>query len=371
MASRPDSATRPDRALPDERFMARALDLAREGWGQVAPNPMVGAVVVRDGTIVGEGAHRRFGERHAEVEALAAAGSRARGATMYVTLEPCAHHGKTPPCVEAIVGAGITRVVIATRDPNPEAGGGAAVLAQAGVDVALGPMAADAEELNAPFHHAFRSDRPWITLKMAVSLDAAIADARRRPGWITGPASRARAHHLRAGHDAIAVGMGTVLADDPILTVREAPAPRVPPARVIFSRAGRLPLTARLAQRAQEAPVLVVAASLDPNYEHALRELGVEVMMAGSLPEALRSLRARGIRSILLEGGATMAGEFLSAGLVDRLVLFQAPIVLGRDALGAFAHAPAASPAAAGRWRVVSEERCDDDRMVVMAPADR
>lgn len=351
--------------------MSRALELALLGWGQVAPNPMVGAVVVRDGSVAGEGAHRRFGEAHAEVEALRAAGGKARGATLYVTLEPCAHQGKTPPCTDAIVAAGIRRVVIAARDNSAEAGGGAERLRAAGVEVAFGPGEAASLELNAAFHHAVRSDRPWVTLKLGVSLDAAIADAGRKPGWITGPAARREAHRLRAGHDAVGVGMGTVLADDPLLTVREVASPRVAPLRVVFSRAGRLPLTARLAQRTDEAPVLVFAAAPDPNYDHALRELGVEVAPAGSLPDALRALRARGVRSLLLEGGATIAGEFLAAGLVDRLVLFQAPILLGRDALGAFSRSPGASLATAARWRLVSEGRLDDDRVVVLAPAGR
>jgi len=356
--------------LPDERFMARALELARLGWGQVSPNPMVGAVVVRGDEIVGEGAHRRFGEAHAEVEALEAAGGKTRGATLYVTLEPCVHSGKTPPCTDAIVAAGVHRVVVASRDPNPEAAGGATSLEAAGIDVVFGPGESQAVELNAPFHNAFVSDRPWITLKLGISLDAAIADVSRTPGWITGPGSRRRVHRLRAGSDAVAVGMGTVLADDPLLTVREAPAPRVPPLRVVFSRSGRLPLTSRLAQRVHEAPVLVFATAPDPNYDHALRELGVDVVTASSLAEALRILAARGVRSMLLEGGATMAGEFLAGGFVDRLILLQAPIVLGRDALGAFSRSPGSTPNTASRWRLVSEERIDDDRLVVLAPAD-
>jgi diaminohydroxyphosphoribosylaminopyrimidine deaminase/5-amino-6-(5-phosphoribosylamino)uracil reductase len=351
--------------------MARALELARTGWGQVAPNPMVGALVVRDGEIVGEGAHRAFGAAHAEIEALESAGSKARGATMYVTLEPCTHSGKTPPCADAIIAAGVRRVVVAARDPNPEAAGGVARLKAAGVVVDVGALEADAMELNAPFHHGFHSDRPWVTLKLAVSLDAAIADATRRPGWISGPGSRREAHALRAGHDAVAVGMGTVLADDPLLTVREVPPPRLPPLRVVFSRSGRLPLTARMAQRAHEAPVLVFASAPDPNYEHALRELGVEVATATSLADALHVLSTRGVRSVLVEGGATIAGELLAGGLVDRMVLFQAPIVLGRDALGAFSRAPDMTPDAASRWRVLSERQIDDDRMLVLAPGDR
>ncbi len=355
-------------ARADDRFMARALELALSGWGQVSPNPMVGAVLVRDGTIVGEGAHRRFGSGHAEVEAIAQAGRKSEGATLYVTLEPCGHQGKTPPCVDAIIAARVRRVVIALRDPNPEAAGGARRLVDAGIEVEFGPGADAAAEQNAAWLHSFSGIRPWVTLKLAVSLDAAIADASRQPGWITGAEARSYAHHLRAGHDAIGVGMGTVLADDPLLTVREAPAPRVPPLRVVFSRSGRLPLTARMAQHAQEAPVVTFASSSDPSYDHALRELGVEVVMATSLVDALQTLRERGVRSILLEGGATIAGEFLSAGLVDRLALIQAPIILGRESLGAFSGAPATSPGSARRWRVISERKLGKDRLTILAP---
>ena len=206
-------------AANDESWMGRALELARLGWGQVAPNPMVGAVIANYGSIVGEGAHRRFGESHAEVEALNAAGEHARGATMYVTLEPCTHHGKTPPCADAIIRAGVSRVVVAVRDPNPQAGGGVEQLRAADIHVDVGVRAEEATELNAPFFHAFVSDRPWVTLKLAVSLDGAIAHASRTTSWLTGPESRRRVHELRAGSDAIAVGMGTVLAVDPLVTV--------------------------------------------------------------------------------------------------------------------------------------------------------
>lgn len=353
-------------AAPDESFMCRALELARVGWGRVSPNPLVGAVVVRDGVIVGEGAHREFGGPHAEVEALAAAGARAKGATLYVTLEPCAHQGKTPPCADAVVAAGIARVVAAMRDPNPEAGGGAQRLAERGIPVEFGVLHDEAAELNAAFTNRFASDRPWVTLKLAVSLDGAIAAAGRAPGWITGPEARRRAHVLRAGHDAVAVGMGTVLADDPQLTVRDVTAPRVPPARVVFSRSGRLPLTAKLAQRPDGARILVTAQSSNPNYDHALQQLGVEVVAATSLREALQVLKGRGINSVLVEGGAGIAGALIEEDLVDRLVLFQAPIVLGRGALNAFSALPSLTPDQALRWRVLSEERVGADRMVVL-----
>ncbi|NUQ19755.1 MAG: bifunctional diaminohydroxyphosphoribosylaminopyrimidine deaminase/5-amino-6-(5-phosphoribosylamino)uracil reductase RibD, partial [Gemmatimonadaceae bacterium] len=200
--------------------MRRALALARRGWGQTAPNPMVGAVVVRDGEVVGEGYHARAGEEHAERIALTAAGARARGATLYLTLEPCNHTGRQPPCAPMVAAAGLRRVVIAARDPNPEAAGGIELLERAGVEVVVGVEEDAARELNAAFFHRFASDRPWVILKLAVSLDGAIADAARSRGWLSGRAARREVHRLRAGCDAIAVGIGTAIADDPLLTVR-------------------------------------------------------------------------------------------------------------------------------------------------------
>src|SRR3954466_7672080 len=223
----------------DSAFMRRALGLASRGWGQTAPNPMVGAVVVQAGEIVGEGWHARYGDAHAEVEALRAAGDRARGATVYVSLEPCNHFGKTPPCVDALIAAGVSRVVAATRDPTAPASGGAERLRAAGIDVAFDIEVAAARELNAPFFHAATSDRPWVSVKLALSIDGAIADAGRGPAWLTAKKAGREVHRLRAGSDAVAVGLGTVRADNPELTVRDAPPPRVPPARVVFTRRGQ------------------------------------------------------------------------------------------------------------------------------------
>jgi diaminohydroxyphosphoribosylaminopyrimidine deaminase/5-amino-6-(5-phosphoribosylamino)uracil reductase len=355
----------------EEAHMRRALELARLGIGQTAPNPMVGAVLVRGGVVVGEGYHARFGEAHAEVRALTAAGERARGATMFVTLEPCAHIGKTPPCADAVIRAGVSRVVIAMTDPNRIAAGGVAKLRNAGIDVSIGVLEADAKELNAAYAHALESARPWVTLKMAVSLDCAIADGTQTTTRITAGPARRYAHTLRAAHDAVAVGMGTVRIDDPQLTVREAPAPRVPPTRVIFSRSGRLSLTSTLANSIAQGPVIVTAEALEPEYERALRDHGVEVLIARGIPESLTLLRERGLRSILVEGGAVIAGELLEAGLVDRLVLVQAPIILGRGAVHAFAFAPAMRGADAVRWRVVSREVFGDDIATTYAPPAR
>lgn len=347
--------------------MRRALTLAARGWGQVSPNPLVGAVVVRDGTVVGEGYHHAFGRDHAEVVALAMAGGQARGSTVYVTLEPCTHQGKTPPCTEALLAAGVARVVVAVRDPHAVAAGGVERLRGEGVTVDVGVCEEEARELNAAFLHAVTSVRPWVTLKLAVSIDGAMADHTRRPGWLTGPEARAEVHRLRAQHDAVGVGMGTVFADDPALTVRDARAPRVPPVRVVFSRAGRLPVTSALAATARDVPVLVVAQEIDPAYEATLNEMGVDVVTAASLAEALRVLRSRGMHAIMIEGGARLAGALLFEGLADRLVVFTAPVVLGAGALNAFLLAPAQRAEAAPRLRVVRRQEFGDDLMTVYA----
>jgi diaminohydroxyphosphoribosylaminopyrimidine deaminase/5-amino-6-(5-phosphoribosylamino)uracil reductase len=356
-------------AAPDDgAWMRRALALAERGWGQTAPNPMVGAVVVRDGAVVGEGWHTAYGGAHAEVEALRSAGERARGATMYVTLEPCAHHGRTPPCTEAILGAGIRRVVAAAADPNPVARGGAERLRGDGVEVLMGVEEAAARELNASFFHALASDRPFVRLKLALSLDGALADVTRRPGWITGDGARREGHRLRAGADAVAVGIGTVLADDPRLTVRGVTPPRVPPARVVFDSSARLPLDSALVQTARETPVLVVCWAPEPAHAAALEHAGVELLHAATLPQALRTLRARGVHTLLVEGGAGLASSFMQEALVDRLVIFRAPLVLGAGALGGFGAVPATTIDDAPRWRVVQTARFGDDEMTVYAP---
>ena len=352
----------------DGAWMRRALDLAERGWGHTAPNPMVGAVVVRDGVVVGEGWHARYGTAHAEVEALRSAGERARGATLYVTLEPCNHHGQTPPCTDAILGAGIRRVVAAVADPNPVARGGADRLCSAGVETVLGVEEVAARELNAAFFHAHASDRPFVRLKLALSLDGALADATRAPGWLSGEDARTEVHRLRADSDAVAVGIGTALADDPLLTVRRVPPPRVTPLRVVFDTSARLPLTSRLVRTAREAPVLVVCWAPDPTHAAALEHAGVELLHAASLPHAMRALRARGVRSMLVEGGASLASAMLQEAQVDRLIIFRAPILLGADSLNAFGGLSSATIGAAPRWRLVRSRRLGDDEMTVYAP---
>lgn len=316
--------------------MDRALALAEDGWGQTSPNPMVGAVILAGGEKVGEGYHAIFGGPHAETTAIAAAGDRARGATMYVNLEPCNHHGRTPPCVDAIIAAGISRVVIAARDPNPVAAGGAERLRAAGLAVEIGVRESDARELNAPFFQAATGGRPWITLKLAMSLDGAIASASRNRGWMTGEESTAEVHRMRANSDAIAVGILTAIADDPHLTARTLPPPRMNPLRVVFDRSARLAATSKLARTAREFPTLLVTAP-GVSLPSELEDCGIESIQSRDVAEAIAILKDRGINSILVEGGAGLAASFIAGGSVDRLVIFRAPIVLGEGALNAFA----------------------------------
>ena len=347
--------------------MRRAIAIACGGWGQTSPNPMVGAVLTRDGSVVGEGHHARYGAEHAEPVAISAAGERARGATLYVTLEPCAHQGKRPPCVPAIIGAGIARVVIASRDPNPIAAGGAELLRAAGLEVEIGVCEEEARELNGPFFHRFSSDRPWITLKLAVSLDGAITDAGRSRGWLTGDESRAEVHRQRANSDAIGAGIGTVLADDPLLTVRAAPEPRVPPTRVIFDRGARLPLDSRIMRTIGAAPVTVVTDGSASTREEALQRAGATLIRAEGTHAALRTLRHQGIASLYVEGGAGLAGSLLREGQVDRLVIFRAPLVLGTGSVGAFDGAGSFTLDDAPRFRVVGRQVFGADDMTIYA----
>ena len=356
-------------ATHEETLMRRALALARQAWGQTAPNPMVGAVVVRDGQVVGEGFHEVYGGPHAEVNAIRAAGDRARGATLVVTLEPCRHHGKTPPCTDAIVAAGITRVVIGALDPNREAAGGAALLRQAGIDVEIGILAGESRELNAAFFHAQTSRYPWTTLKLAVSIETAIADARGSTSHLTGLESRQEVHLLRAGHDAIAVGIGTVLADDPQLTVRHVRPARVPLTRVIFDRSLRIPLTAKVVQSATEVPTMVVTRDASSPRAVALLDAGVKVVAAPDLATGFRALRQRGIRSLLVEGGATLAGAVLGDRLAHRLIIFQTPVALGPRALHAFDGASADVLSELEHHPVLERRALGRDVMTTFAPA--
>jgi diaminohydroxyphosphoribosylaminopyrimidine deaminase/5-amino-6-(5-phosphoribosylamino)uracil reductase len=329
---------------------------------------MVGAVVVRDEEIVGEGWHAEYGGPHAEVIALDAAGGRARGSTMYVTLEPCAHAGKTPPCADALVRAGVARVVCAVRDPNPVAAGGAQRLESAGIEVGFGIEEAEARELNAPFFHALISPRPFVTLKLATSIDGALADASGKSRWLTGASARRYVHRLRAGHDAIAVGVGTAIADDPSLTVRTGRPPRVPPARIVFDRRARLPLGSALVRTSRDVRTIVVVADPSSREARTLADAGVHLIASSTLADALPALRSLELRSLLVEGGAELAGALLAEALVDRMIIFQAPVVLGAGARSAFADAPPHALPDAPRWRVIERRAIGQDLMTAYAP---
>lgn len=346
--------------------MLRAIDLAWRGWGRVAPNPLVGCVLLADGEVVGEGWHAEYGRAHAERAALDEAGERARGATAVVTLEPCNHVGQQPPCSEALIAAGVARVLYAADDPNPEAGGGAARLAEAGMAVEPGLLADEARRQQAAFRHRFRvPDRPWTMLKLAMSLDARIADAAGRSQWITGPEAREWVHWLRAGMDAIAAGGATVRADDPQLTARGSVEPRVAPRRVIFAGRGELPAGAALLRSARDPQTIIVAPPGHPQGT-PWTAAGAQVIEAGSLPEAMRLLRRAGITSLLVEGGGRLAGALLAEGLVDRCGLVQAPLFLGAAGVPAVAGWPGAPLDDAASWVVVERRALGRDTLLVL-----
>jgi diaminohydroxyphosphoribosylaminopyrimidine deaminase / 5-amino-6-(5-phosphoribosylamino)uracil reductase len=357
----------------DAALMRRALELAQGGLGGAWPNPMVGALVVRDGVVIGEGFHARHGGPHAEVAALAAAGD-AREATLYVTLEPCSHHGRTPPCTGAILEAGISRVVYAAADPNPRAAGGAELLRQAGVSVTGGVEEAAALRLNAAFFHAHRQPAPWVALKLALSLDGAIAAAPGTRTAITGSEALAHAHRLRASHDAVLVGGGTAAVDDPLLTVREFETARQP-VRVVLSARGRLAAESRLVRSAGEGPVILLCGDgAPPAHLDDLSHRGVSILQLPlndgglDLAAALAALAEYGIRSALVEGGARLGTALLRADLLHRLYLYYAPLLLGPGALPAFA-APAALPP--GRWACWRTERLGSDALITLDPLEK
>ncbi|HZH80102.1 MAG TPA: bifunctional diaminohydroxyphosphoribosylaminopyrimidine deaminase/5-amino-6-(5-phosphoribosylamino)uracil reductase RibD [Gemmatimonadales bacterium] len=348
--------------------MQRALDLARRGWGRVAPNPLVGAVVLSGDAVVGEGYHAEYGGPHAEVVALQAAGERARGATLVVNLEPCAHHGKTPPCTDAIVKAGVTKVVAALSDPDPEARGGAGVLRGKGVTVSIGLLAEAAAALNAPFLFAREQrERPWVALKLATSIDGRIADAAGSSQWVSGEAAREYVHWLRAGFDAIAVGGTTALQDNPRLTVRGPVTPRRPPVRVVFDRRAMLNPSTLLVSGAREVPTWVMSSLEAPvSSVTALEQNGVRVFRPDSLASGLRMLRDAGIESVLCEGGGALGARLLTDGLVDRLYWVQAPVWLGEGAVPAFPGVPPQPLAAAPRWTPVERRVLGSDTLLVL-----
>jgi len=348
--------------------MRRALDLAWRGWGRVSPNPIVGAVVLRGNETVAEGWHAEFGGPHAELNALHAAGENAKGGTLVVTLEPCAHHGKTPPCTDAIRAAGIRRVVAAIRDPDPDARGGFEVLKRAGIETRVGPLAEEAAAQNAPFLFSRQqTDRPYVALKLATSIDGRIADAGGSSQWISGPEARDHVHWLRAGFDAIAVGGTTALMDNPQLTARGGLQPRKPPVRIVFDRRAMLNLGVSLVQTAREVPTWVVASPEAPIANVSVLEgNGVRVFRPETLAQGLAQLRLAGIQSLLCEGGGALGTKLLADGLVDRLYWVQAPVWLGEGAVPAFPGIPAYALADAPRWVVVERRPLGSDTLLVL-----
>jgi diaminohydroxyphosphoribosylaminopyrimidine deaminase / 5-amino-6-(5-phosphoribosylamino)uracil reductase len=322
----------------DERHLLRTVELAAEARGCTSPNPLVGAVIVKNGRTIGEGFHHAAGSPHAEREALAACEEDPAGATMYVSLEPCCHHGRTPPCTEAIVRAGISRVVIASDDPTGKAHGrGLGILRDEGVEVEVrdGGAGAAARLLNQPFRKHAKTGLPHVVWKAAMTLDGKVATGRGDSKWISGDASRARAHRWRAEADAVACGIGTALADDPLLTARVEGVARQP-TRVVFDSEARLPLSSNLVRSAGEVPVIVVCSrAASRTATEALTAAGVEVVRArgdsesARVTDALSELGARDIQSVLLEGGPHLAGAFLDAGEVDEARVFVAPLLVG------------------------------------------
>jgi diaminohydroxyphosphoribosylaminopyrimidine deaminase/5-amino-6-(5-phosphoribosylamino)uracil reductase len=326
----------------DRRHLARAIEIAEQGRGYVSPNPLVGAVLADSDGVIGEGFHGRRGGPHAEVEAIRAAGDHALSqATLYVSLEPCCHQGRTPPCTDAIRQAGIMRIVVASDDPSAHASGrGLGILRDDGVEiiVANGALADRARLLNQPFRKHVRTGRPWVLFKSAMTLDGKVATRSGDSKWISGESSRRLGHRWRAECDAVAVGVGTALADDPLLTARLEDVPRQP-RRVIFDSLGRLPLDAQLVRDARRVPLTIVVSRAAPrSATEALEAHGAEVVVSPGENEparvcsALDQLGAAGVTSILLEGGPHLAGAFLDAGEVDEVRLFLAPLLLGGSA---------------------------------------
>ena len=362
-------------AAADRRFMALALSLGRRGLGKTWPNPAVGAVIVKDGVIVGRGWTQPGGRPHAEPEALRRAGEAARGATLYVTLEPCSHYGKSPPCVDAVMAAGIARVVSAIEDPNPEvAGQGHAKLRAAGITVDVGLGAAEAARDHAGHFRRVRDKRPHVILKLAVSSDDKIGAAGHKPVAITGEAARTRVHLLRAQCDAILVGIGTVLADDPSLTCRLPGMEWRSPVRVVLDRALRIPGTSRLVHSARETPLWIMTSDLsEAPAAVKLGAAGAQVIRVAAttnpagldLSAVLHALSEKGITRLMIEGGAKVASSFVAAGLVDEIWLLRGPDAVGADGVPALDALPLASITQSPAFRVRASESLNKDTLTV------
>ncbi|MFO1417343.1 MAG: bifunctional diaminohydroxyphosphoribosylaminopyrimidine deaminase/5-amino-6-(5-phosphoribosylamino)uracil reductase RibD [Methylotetracoccus sp.] len=361
----------------DIRFMARALQLAERGLYTTDPNPRVGCVLVDGRQIVGEGWHRRVGGPHAEIEALRAAGGRAKGATAYVTLEPCCHHGKTPPCTDALIAAGVSRVVAAVEDPNPRVGGkGLALLREAGIATECGVLAAAAEDLNRGFFARMRLGRPYVRSKLACSLDGRTALSSGESKWITGDAARRDGHRFRARSSVILTGIGTVLADDPLMTARlPDDEDLVQPARAVLDSTLRMPPDARLLR--QSGHTLVMTRSNDEMRTDALRAAGADVVAMSSewrgagvnLAEALQVLADREFNEVWVEAGARLNGALLDQGLVDEWILYIAPCALGNTARGLWNIAGLDRIADRHRFAFTDVRQIGGDLRIRLAPA--
>jgi diaminohydroxyphosphoribosylaminopyrimidine deaminase / 5-amino-6-(5-phosphoribosylamino)uracil reductase len=351
----------------DARFMALALALGRRGLGQTWPNPAVGAVVVKDGVVLGRGWTQPGGRPHAETEALRRAGALARGATLYVTLEPCSHHGRTPPCADAVIAAGVARVVSAMADPNPEvAGAGHWRMAQAGIVVEIGVAAEEAKRAHAGHIRRVQDGRPHVTLKLAVSADEKVAAAGRRPVAITGNAANARVHRLRAMNDAVLTGSGTALSDDPLLTCR-LPGMRSP-VRVVLGSSLRLPVESRLVATAREVPLWVVTGEGAPQASsEALTARGVEVLCAPTvngrldLAAVVTLLAGRGITRVMLEAGPVLTTAFLRADLIDEAVIYRSAVEIGPDGIDALDGMPLSALTQSPRLRPLCRGKVGED----------
>ncbi len=350
--------------------MRLGLALARRGLGAVWPNPAVGCVLVRQGVVVGRGWTQPGGRPHAETEALARAGAAARGATAYVTLEPCFHTGETPPCADALLDAGVSRCVVAVEDPDPRVSGrGIVRLRDAGVEVIEGVCAEAARALNAGFFSRVERHRPLVTLKMATTLDGRIATRAGRGQWITGDDARRRVHLMRAQNDAVMVGIGTALADNPRLTCRLPGLEERSPIRIVADGRLQLPLTSPLVAGARDVPTWIVTRTGgEPRRLDAFRECGVEILEMRpddggrpSMPQAMTALAKRGVTRLLVEGGGVLAASLLGAGLVDRLEWFRAPLVLGGDGVPSAAALGVTDIEAAPRFRRVDVMPVGDD----------
>ncbi|MCW8133158.1 MAG: bifunctional diaminohydroxyphosphoribosylaminopyrimidine deaminase/5-amino-6-(5-phosphoribosylamino)uracil reductase RibD [Planctomycetota bacterium] len=363
--------------MPDhEKCMKQALELAANGRGWTSPNPVVGAVVVKNGKVVGKGWHRRFGEAHAEVHALDAAGKKAKGAVLYVTLEPCNHFGKTPPCVDAILKAGVKTVVLGTRDPHEKAAGGIKALQKKKVKVVEGVLEKQCRRLNAAFFKFVRTGQPLVSAKWAMTADGKIATARGDSKWITSPRARAFAHLLRGRHDAVLVGIGTVLTDAPLLTCRlglERPEQgHWQPRRVILDSQARMPLDAPLWTAENGGPIVIVTSSDAPiDRVKALKDKGAEIVSLFSkdgrlpIPEVLKALVKLGVMSVYVEGGAEVLGSFLDERVVDRAYVFVAPkIVGGREGVTAVRGRGVERVSDSQELRVTGLKRLGDDVMI-------